>query len=174
MHVKDGLNAEQVAQQKLVAARVEERRRWAEMARVYSRCVQLAEAEWSDRLDAAQAIQQRLAEEMRDRMRALTERQKDGLVAAGDMDLARTLALVDIPVPLFTPRDRLQFLKEVTTALLIEAGKRNLGAMPEPKEKPDAAPEQAPGEAPAGEAASGTSEADLDAEARELTPETAQ
>ena len=116
-----------------IASRVEERRRWAEFHRRYERCVAIAEAIWEDRPDAAQLVQQRLAEDMRDRRR-------EGILP------------MEIPVPLFTPRDREQFIKEVATHLNIEANRQNLSALPELKDaetKPEAGAETAP-EAAAG------------------------
>jgi hypothetical protein len=123
-----------------IAAKIEERRRWAELREVYHRCVAIAEQVWEDRLDAAQVIQDSLAQGMRDRG-------SDG--NAGGLG---------IPVPLFTPRDREQFLKEVAATLLISADRRNLGATPEPKPETETAPE----------AAWGTDEGLLDKEAEEV------
>lgn len=137
MSVKDGLTAEQVEQRKIVAARLEERRRWAEFQRIYERCVAIADVTWNDRLDAAQFAQESIAQMMRDR----TEFE-------GTVERA-------IPVPLFTPRDREQFIKEVAATLLISADRRGLTAMPEPK---DAETKQAPGAEAAPEAASGVAE----------------
>ena len=74
---------------------------------------------------------------------------------------------VSIPVPLFTPRDRLQFLKETAATLLISADRRNLNVR-FPKEEPDAPQEPEAPEGAAVEAASGTDEAGMDAEAGEL------
>lgn len=137
MTVKDGLNAEQVARQKRVEAKVEERRRWAELQRTYERCIVIADDVWSERLDAAQVAQQNLTLEMRDRW-------NDAEELPGE-----------ITVPLFTPRDRQQFIKEVATTLLIEANRRNLTVTPEVKDAPSKSPE---GEGAAPEAASGTDE----------------
>lgn len=136
MSVKGGLSAEERDRQERIKARIAERARWAEFQRIYDRCVAIADATWSDRLDSAQLVQNDLAEGMRDRRR-------DGVVPA------------EIPVPLFTPRDREQFIKEVAATLLISADRRNLTALPEPKDaetKPSEGPEAAP------EAASGTDE----------------
>jgi hypothetical protein len=140
--VNDKSNGE-VETKRRIAAKVEERRRWAELREVYLRCIAIAEQAWEDRLDAAQTVQHDLAVEMRDRVRP------DGPVTI-PMEWAS-----EIPVPLFTPRDREQFLKEVAATLLISADRRNLGATPEPKAEQETAPE----------AASGTDEASMDAEA---------
>lgn len=125
---------------RLLAARIEERRKWAEFQRIYDRCVAIAEATWNARLDAAQQVQQRLAEEMRDRTRAHPP--------FGDVP-------VEIPAPLLTPRDRVEFIARATHALMMGAEKRNLTAMPEVKDAETKPPE---GEAPAIEAASGADE----------------
>jgi hypothetical protein len=135
-------------QRQRIAAKVEERRRWAELREVYLRCVAIAEQAWNERLDAAQATQQQLAEQMRDREES--RHYTDGKLVAVNPG--------EIPVPLFTPRDRQQFLKEVAATLLISADRRNLGATPEPKPVEETAPE----------AASGTDEGLLDQEAEEV------
>lgn len=127
-------------QKKRVAQKLEERRRWWELRAVYERCVAIADQVWNERLAVAQIAQEAIAQGMRDRG---SEGNAGGL---------------GIPVPLFTPRDREQFIKEVATTLLIEANRRGLNATPEPK----------PQEAPAIEAASGTDEGLLDQEATEL------
>lgn len=148
MTVKDGLNAEQARLAERLKAKVEERRRWAELQRTYERCVVIADDVWSERLDAAQTTQQTLAETMRDRG-SRTE-----TVAGKSYEVYPALDR-EIPVPLFTPRDRQQFIKEVATTLLIEANRRNLTVTPEVK---DAPPEPPQVEATAPEAASGTDE----------------
>lgn len=132
-----------------LAVKLEERRRWAEYDRTYRRCLAIAEDVWAERLDAAQQAQQKLAEEMRDRQRP---RGIDVLDA------------VAIPVPLFTPRDRLEFLGRATTNLMIGTEKRGLTVTPELKDAPK---EPEAGEAPAIEAASGVAEV-ADAEAAAL------
>lgn len=128
-------------QKRLAAERLE----WWRLRAVYERCVAIAEQVWEDRLDAAQIIQQTLAEQMRDR--GLTE---TVIGPAGE----HVSCAAEIPVPLFTPRDREQFIKEVATTLLIEANRRGLNATPEPKPETETAPE----------AASGTDESSVDAE----------
>jgi len=114
---------------------------------------------WGDRLDAAQMMQQELAEEMRDRVGGshwADAVDTDGNKIPGMMRMVSEGG--EIPTPLFTPRDRVQFLKEATVAFLIFGEKRGLSATPEPKEDTP----------PAIEAASGTDEASLDAEAGAL------
>lgn len=113
MTTKDGLNAQDAAALKRDEARKLERQRWAELYHIYERCVEISETIWGERLDAAQATQQGIAETMRDRIR---ERTSD-IVSGFDGS---------IPVPLFTPRDRQQFVKEVAATLLISADRRNL------------------------------------------------
>jgi len=142
-------------QQREQHARKNERAQWAQLYRIYERCVEITEKVWSARLDAAQEVQQDLAEEMRDRLRFDN---KDGRVLVHEGV---------IPVPLFTPRDRLQFLKECAATLLISADRRSLTVL-FPKEEPDAAPQPPEGEVTAVEAASGTDEGSLDGEATDL------
>lgn len=116
-----------------------ERAQWRQLREVYRRCVAIAEDVWAEKLDQAQAEQILLAEEMRDRAEAIETPQT---VTTDPRYMVKGGAEVftppvtqwiprEIPVPLFTPRDRLQFIKEVTVALLIEAGKRSLPATPE-------------------------------------------
>jgi hypothetical protein len=138
--------AKEAARLERLKVKLEERRRWWELRAVYERCVAIADQVWGERLDAAQMIQQGLAEEMRAPLFKPTDWPEG------------TPAIIDrsIPVPLFTPRDRQQFIKEVATTLLIETSRRGLNATPEPRE-----------ETP-GEAASGADEADLDTEAGEV------
>ena len=138
--------SEQKKRADLLAA---ERLAWWKLRAVYERCIAIAEQVWEERLDTAQCVQQNLAEEMRDRTR--TQSADTGLPSERQ-PLYR--ASVEIPVPLFTPRDRQQFIKEVATTLLIEANRRGLNATPEPKPEQETAPE----------AASGTDEASVDAE----------
>ena len=148
----DSDEAKEAARLERIKVKVEERRRWTEAREVYERSLKVMEQVWGDRLDAAQLTQQQLAEEKRDRKPAREVFTEQGALLATVRDPA------EIPVPLFTPRDRVQFLKEATVAFLIFGEKRGLSATPEPKE-----------DAPtAVEAASGTDEADLDAEAGAL------
>ena len=148
----DSDEAKETARLERIKVKVEERRRWWELRAVYERCVAIADQVWTERLDAAQLTQQKLAEEMRDRKPSREVFTEQGALLATVRDPA------EIPVPLFTPRDRQQFIKEVATTLLIEANRRGLNATPEPKEDTP----------PAIEAASGTDEASLDAEAAAL------
>jgi hypothetical protein len=132
------------------ALRAEERAGWLMLWHTYERCIEIAERVWDEKLDVAQFTQDSLAQGMRDR---------------GAEGNAGGLA---IPVPLFTPRDRMQFIKEVAAHLNIEAGHRHL-TVRFPKEKPTDAPTQPEAQQAAGiEAASGTSESDLEQEAREV------
>jgi hypothetical protein len=103
----------------------EERRRWRELRNTYERCVAISEQIWSPKLEAAAAQQQTLAEQMRDRPIKMTIEEPG---TWSDEQIAAVLSRCDssIPVPLFTPRDRLQFLKEAAVALLISADRRNL------------------------------------------------
>lgn len=118
-----------------------ERAQWKQLREVYRRCVAIAEDVWAEKLDQAQAEQILLAEEMRDRAEAVETPQT---VTADPRYMVKGTAEVftppatqwiprEIPVPLFTPRDRLQFIKECAVALFIEAGRRNrdLPATPE-------------------------------------------
>lgn len=91
----------------------QETKRWTELSATYQQCLQVAIETWGTHIGLASMAQQRLAEEMRDRR-----------IDVGEPE--RITLPHDIPVPLFTPRDRLQFLKEATTAIFIEAGKRGL------------------------------------------------
>ena len=125
-----------------------ERAEWAELQHVYERCIAIAEHLWDEKLAVAQHRQLLLAEAMRDRT-------------------AEHGSPREIPVPLFTPRDRLQFLKEVSTALLIDAGKRNLTALYKEESRAETQPEAPP--QPGVEAASGTDESPVD----ETTPQRA-
>jgi hypothetical protein len=102
-----------------------ERRKWRDAKAIYEQTLQLVEAIWGDRLDAAQQTQQALAEDMRDR----TARGDVGQVAGMSYEILPGRG-AEIPVPLFTPRDRVQFLKEATTAFLIFGEKRGLQALP--------------------------------------------
>ena len=150
------------------AAKKNERAEWAQLYRIYERCVEIAEKVWTDRLDAAQITQQQLTEEMRDRAPEIRSKPSTTM---GTLTAATELELVDrsIPVPLFTPRDRLQFLKEATATLFIEAGSRNRNlTVLFAKEVPDAPAEPQAPEGAAVEAASGADEGALDQEAAEL------
>jgi hypothetical protein len=119
--------ADEAAHLERIRVKVEERRRWRELRDTYERCVLVAEQVWNDKLRVAEVDQRVLAVMMRDR--AWADQPED----TPEVDFLDR----GIPVPLFTPRDRLQFLKEVTTTLLIEASRRNLTATPEPKEEAD-------------------------------------
>lgn len=101
-----------------------EREQWREFQEVYRRCRAIAVGEWTAILEAASAQQQALAEAMRDRMAFGWN--VGGVQTGGEQR--------EIPVPLFTPRERWQFIKEVTTALMIDARQRGLTAIPEFKE----------------------------------------
>lgn len=107
--------------EKRLAAKALEDKRWAEAEAIYARCKDTMERIWKDALDAAVEAQRNLAETMRDRTYVAIQGDIDHVV----MDRS-------IPVPLFTPRDRVQFLKEATVAFFIAADKRNLTVTPEP------------------------------------------
>lgn len=135
-------------------AALQERADWVQLYRIYERCVGIAEKIWNEKLETAAAQQQALAEAMRDRYR---------LVPDGNPEMfAPKRQGVEIPVPLFTPRDRLQFVKEVGATLLISADRRQLTALyREPNG--EAQPAQTENAAPQSdtlEAASGTDEAE--------------
>lgn len=137
-----------------------ERNEWLQLWRIYERCVDIAHKVWDAKLDAASAQQQTLAEQMRDRA---VMRIADG--PADDATLTEEERA--IAVPLFTPRDRLQFIKEVAVNLTISAGQRGL-SIRFPKEW---TPKDAETKHEAGngaEAASGTSEEALDTEASQV------
>jgi len=180
----------EAAAQKMAHERGIERAEWANLWRIYERCVEISELVWTERLDAAQGVQQRLAEEMRDRgyespaiaaaRRRFMDALRGGATPVSEAQASYVAALSDpnnfphggtldageIPVPLFTPRDRAQFVKEVAATLLISADRRNLSVR-FPKEKPTDAPTQP--EANEGiEAASGTSETDMEQEAEQV------
>ncbi len=149
MHPESGeYKAKKAAEEKHYAAL--ERAEWLQLWRIYERCVDIAHKVWDTKLEDAQVEQREIAEAMRDRL-AWNE--------AGGKDRR------EIPVPLFTPRDRLQFIKEVAVNLTISAGQRGLSIrfpkewMPRDAEmKPEAGTE----------AASGASEETLDTEARQV------
>lgn len=110
---------EQTARDRVRREKAErERKDWAELYHIYERCVGIAEKIWKEKLDTAAAQQQTLAEQMRDRCHV-------GVVGGFNYAAADG----EIPVPLFTPRDRLQFVKEVGATLLISADRRNLTAL---------------------------------------------
>ena len=124
-----------------------ERQKWAELRETYRRCILIAEEAWQDRLDKAQAEQRSLSEQMRDRgevvevQPAKTTAARAQLRVKGDQTspveaFSPVLQTVprEIHVGLFTPRDRLQFIKESAVSLLISADRRNLTATPEPKD----------------------------------------
>lgn len=123
--------------EKRIAAKVEERRRWAELQRTYERCIVIADDVWGERLDAAQLAQEGISQLNRDR-------------TAFEQTVAR-----EIYVPLFTPRDREEFIAREVAKLMISAERRGLTVTPELK---DAATKSPEGEAPAIEAASGADE----------------
>ena len=94
-----------------------EKLRWAEYEATYRECLRIAESVWVDRLTVATLEQQKLAESMRDRV---------AVVIPGTGDVGDTTVDAELHVPLFTPRDRLQFLKEATAALSAGAERRNM------------------------------------------------
>ena len=98
-----------------------ERLRWWELEEAARRCIAISEHLWDERLTAAVSAQRQLAETMRDRTSHGTR--ADG-VTKYEIDRG-------VPVPLFTPRDRLQFLKEFATTLLISARQQQLPVTPE-------------------------------------------
>lgn len=112
----------------LKAAKDREREDWRQLYRRYSRCVDIATGIWMSRLEIAAAQQQALAEQMRDRE-----------------VIGQEVRRSEIPVPLFTPRDRWQFIKEVATALNITAERAGLTVRfpKEPVTEPEPA-EEAP------------------------------
>lgn len=175
MSIKDGRNAEQVAADRRAQDVARERAEWLQLQHIYERCIAIGEKVWGDKLKIAAAQQQTLAEQMRDR----------GTVYYVNIEgQRRMIEGPSIPVPLFTPRDRVQFLKEVGATLLIDARSHNLTAYYKDKngETELAAAEKAPEAQGPVEAASGADEADADAPlaldqetpAGQLIPETAQ
>jgi hypothetical protein len=133
------------------AARLKaERLAWWQLRELYERCKAIAEQVWKDDLDHAQQEQEDLAKAMRDRAAQVTTAQavspdpryavKGQAVEVVTPANVQTVPL-EIPVPLFTPRDRVGFIKEATVALLIEANRRNLTTTPEPKEPEIGAPQ---------------------------------
>lgn len=136
--MNDALEAQRAIRLK---QKIAERRAWAEYQRTYERCKAIAEAVWQKDLDDASAQQQALAEAMRDR-------------TSGPADPAVLMFApreASIHAPLFTPRDRLQFLKEATTNLMIGTERRGLTVTPEVKDvETEKAPEAQPVEAASG------------------------
>lgn len=132
--IKDGLNAEQVAETQRLAREAQanhhrgvERAAWAELFHTYERCVEIAERVWKARIEDASAQQHALAAQMRDRP---TSNHVDAAMGR--------ITDAGIPVPLFTPRDRQQFVKEVAATLLIGADRRNLTVLyPREPETPE-------------------------------------
>src|SRR2546421_10989831 len=98
-----------------------ERLRWWELEEAARRCIAISEHLWDERLAAAIAAQRQLAETLRDRTSQGTR--ADG-VTKYEIDRG-------VPTPVFTPRDRLQFLKEFATTLLISARQQQLPVTPE-------------------------------------------
>jgi len=139
--------------------RAEERAAWANLYHVYTRCVEIAEKVWEGKLAVAKLDQQQLAETMRDR---------SAQIALTVPENALDVVDASIPVPLFTPRDRMQFIKEVGATLLISADKRNL-MVRFPKEVSDAETKSEAPQEPGIQAASGPAEGTLDDDARGLT-----
>ena len=103
-----------------------EQHRWNELRARYQRCVEIADAVWGDRLATAQLAQAAMAEAMRDRgLVSVVPIPPNEIVKGGPR--SETLSESgSIPVPLFTDRDREQFLKEVAATLLIAADKAGL------------------------------------------------
>jgi hypothetical protein len=154
-----------------------ERSEWLNLWRTYERCVEIAELVWTTRLDGDTKAQQALAENMRDRIVSFGENSEDVTVEGGTKtfrcrrcgatsqffphhacsarDGGRSVG--EIPVPLFTPRDRAQLIKEAAARLLICADRRGLGVR-YPKERPDAPEETQASPEPGIEAASGAAE----------------
>lgn len=113
----DGLLAAPVGQETQGGPMTEhEAKAWKALAATYAQCVELAIQQWDGLIGLASMAQQKMAEDMRDRCTSV----------AVHADAPPTPFDRAIPVPLFTHRDRLQFLKEVSVTLLIEASKRGL------------------------------------------------
>lgn len=161
----DSEEAKQKAAERLAHEKGIERRAWLTLWRTYERCVEISELVWKSKLEEASAQQQTLAEQMRDRT-VIGEPVK---YVAGNGVTQAVTHLQDgaIPVPLFTPRDRAQFVKEVAATLLISADRQNLHVY-FPKDKPDAETQPEAGNGSGAEAASGTSEEALDTEAGQV------
>jgi hypothetical protein len=96
-----------------------EAKAWKALAATYAQCVEIAIQQWDPLIGIASMAQEKKALEMRDRAIDVGVEPGSGAVFGGT-------ALAEIHVPLFTHRDRLQFLKEVSVTLLIEASKRGL------------------------------------------------
>ena len=93
-----------------------ETKSWAALEAMSEQCVQISERIWTKRLMDASAEQQALAETMRDR---------DWMLSLDDHNIAHEVGKA-IPVPLFTPRDRVQLIKEYAVHLGITAAQRGL------------------------------------------------
>lgn len=134
MTYKDGLNSDQARQMEQDARRrvdaKRERDEWLQLYRVAERCVVLAHKLWDADLEKAAAQQQTLVEQMRDRR--VPAAWSVGGMLPEEKDAA-------IPAPLFTPRDRLEFLKGFAVTLFIDARKSNLTVLyKEPSGEADA------------------------------------
>ena len=150
--------AKKAAEEKHYAAL--ERNEWLQLWRIYERCVDIAHKVWDAKLEAASAQQQTLAEQMRDRAPHVPERFGVGVIVPESRE---------IPVPLFTPRDRLQFIKEVAVNLTISAGQRGLSIrFPKEWTPKDAETKPEAGNGSGVEAAPSTIESALDAEAAQI------
>jgi len=114
----DEIAAREAARAHEKAARriAEERRVWWQLEEAARRCIAISEHLWDERLTAAVGAQRHLAETMRDRTSQGTR--ADG-VTKYEIDRG-------VPVPLFTPRDRLEFLARFATTLLISARQQQL------------------------------------------------
>ena len=128
--------------------RERERQAWGELYRTYMRCIEIADAIWGDRLQDAQADQAALAETMADRLTGTEQWSGDSAIR----------------VPLFTPRDRQQFIKEVAATLLISADRKNLTVLFPNKEQTDGPTQPQAPESTGVEAASGADKTAVDAE----------
>ena len=152
--------AKKAAEEKHYAAL--ERNEWLQLWRIYERCVDIAHKVWDAKLDAASAQQQTLAEQMRDRNKWNNTPEEVPLEYVSALDGA-------IPVPLFTPRDQLQFIKEVAVNLTISAGQRGLSIrFPKEWTPRDAETKPEAGNGSGIEAAPGTAEEALDQEAAQI------
>jgi len=154
--------AKKIAEDKHYAAL--ERAEWLQLWRIYERCVDIAHKVWDAKLETASAQQQTLAEQMRDRTKPMTY--------TTGIPIPHMVSDCSIPVPLFTPRDRLQFIKEVAVNLTISAGQRGLSIrFPKEWTAKEVASAETESEAPSEsgvEAASGTAEEALDTEASQV------
>jgi hypothetical protein len=98
---------------------------WAAYEALCTRCKEIAVRVWGADLDAAVEAQQKLAEQMRDRTVPRIEGEMTWRVSG------------ELHVPCFTPRDRLQFIKEAAATYLIGTEKRGLTVTPEDAPVPD-------------------------------------